>query len=210
MQIRRLKILAGIVVLMLVAGGVAGATTKDFKGSDSGTAVATPVELDGDSCFTAPNGATVCAVDAVYGNVGGSISPGGTFTEQDVQEFDLVSGMPSCIIPGIKSCTLAGSSEQGCELQGVPGGTAVERDNSSGDLLFLAYSSDTLCLDLSGAGPFNFAGSGNATITGGTGKNAGVTGVETFTYHGQQFSLDPAGNGLSWVESSFTGTITTP
>jgi|GEM_PF-4828560 len=210
MQIRGFKILAGIVVLMLVAAGVARAGTKNFKGSDSGTSVAIPVELDADSCFTAPNGATVCAVDAVYGNFGGMISPGGSFTEQDAQEFDLVSGTPSCIIAGIKSCTFPGSGEQGCELQGVTGGTAVERDSSRGDLLFLAYSSDTLCLDFSGAGPFNFAGSGNATITGGTGKNASATGVETFTYHGQQFSLDPAGNGLSWVEARFTGTITTP
>jgi hypothetical protein len=61
------------------------------------------------------------------------------------------------------------------------------------------------------SGPlFNLTASFKETITGGTGKNAGATGTETGTLHGQSFEIDPADNSLAWSEVSFTGTITTP
>lgn len=217
MKIQGFKLLARIVVLMFVAGGVAQAGTKTFKGSYSGTGVDVPVDIDSDSCFTAQNGATVCTDTSAYDNFGGMISPGGSFTGQVVEEFKFATGpnTGSCnifgtMVPGLVSCTLAGSSEKGCELQAVTGNRKVERDTSSGDLLFFAYSSNTVCFDLSSGAPFNFAGSFDAKITGGTGKNTGASGVETGTYHGQEFDLDPAGHGFTWFETSVTGTITTP
>jgi predicted ATPase len=44
----------------------------------------------------------------------------------------------------------------------------------------------------------------------GTGRNTGATGVINFTGHGQVLTLDAAFHGLSWLESSFTGTINRP
>jgi len=63
---------------------------------------------------------------------------------------------------------------------------------------------------LSSGLPFNFTSSENKTITGGTGKNAGATGTATGATRGQQLTADAALHGLGWVESSATGTITTP
>ena len=126
MQIRGFKLLLGIVVLMFVAAGVAHAGTKDFKASFSGTTVAVPIDLDGNSCFTAVNGATVCTDTSGYANYSGRLSPGGGFTGQNIGEYVFVPGSGSCNIfgtsyPGLTSCTLAGSSETGCEFQLVGG-----------------------------------------------------------------------------------------
>ena len=213
MEIRVLKLFAGIAALMFMAAGVVHAGTKNFKSSASGTTVDVPVDIDSDSCFLASNGATVCTDTSGYDNFAGSSSPGGGFTGQNVVESDFVTGTgTSCnvfgtVVPGFVSCTLAGSSEQGCEFQ-VTGGVGVTRDNSSGDLT-ISTLSETYCADLSSV-PFNFAGSFNGTITGGTGKNTGATGTTTGTFHGQELTLDAAGHGMSWFEVSETGTITTP
>jgi hypothetical protein len=48
------------------------------------------------------------------------------------------------VAPGIASCTLAESSEQGCAFQAV-GGAEVDRDNSKGELLF-STQSQTFCV----------------------------------------------------------------
>src|SRR5579863_2403831 len=212
MQIRRFKLFGGIAVLTLLAGGVAHAGTQKVTSTSSGITVNIPIDVDSDSCFAAPNGAIVCTDYSAYFNFSGKESPGGGFTGQSVFEFDVVSGT-SCniggtIVPGIASCTLAGSSEQGCELQAV-GGAEVERDNSTGDLLFKTLVA-TVCLDLSSGPPFNITASGTETIAGGTGKNAGATGTSTATTHGQVLTSDAAGHGIGWFEGTSTGTITTP
>lgn len=213
MQIRGFRLIAGIVVLMFVAAGVAHAGTKTFKCSASGSGVTAPGDLDGDSCFTAVNGATVCTDTSASSNFSGDCSPGGGFTGQNLVEYDLVSGTGCNIlgttVPGIASCAFPGSSEQGCLAQSV-GGNEVDRASASGDLTFSTVSSTTLCLDLSNGPPFNTAGTSTTTITGGTGKNAGATGTSNATFHGQILSTDPAFHGLSWSESTSTGTITTP
>jgi hypothetical protein len=140
-------------------------------------------------------------------------SPGGGFTGQDLLEYDLVSGTGYNIlgttVPGIASCTFPDGSEQGCLAQSV-GGNEVTRSSASGDLVFSTVSKNTLCLDLSNGPPFNTAGISTTTITGGTGKNAGATGTSKSTFHGQILSADPAFHGLSWFESTSSGTITTP
>jgi hypothetical protein len=208
--------LAGITALMFVAAGVARAGTKKFKATTSGTGLSVPIDLDSDSCFTAANGATVCTDTSQYDVFAGTKSPGGGFAGQNVVEVDGVPGsgcnILGTIVPGIASCTLAGSSEQGCELE-VVGGSEVQRDNSSGDLLFLTFTpgtSSTVCLDLSSGPPFNSSISTTQTITGGTGKNAGATGTVTGIGHGQVLTVDAAFHGLSWFVSNSTGTITTP
>jgi hypothetical protein len=212
MQIRGFKLFAGIVVLMFVAGGVAHAGTQKFTSTSSGTTVDIPIDPDSDSCFAAPSGAVVCTDYSAYFNFSQKRSPGGNFTSQSVFEFDPVSGT-SCniggtVVPGIASCTLAGSSEQGCKLQAV-GGAQVDRDNSTGDLLFSTLVA-TVCIDLSSGPPFNITASGTETITGGTGKNAGATGTSTATTHGQVLTSDAAGHGIGWFEGSSSGTITRP
>ena len=111
------------------------------------------------------------------------------------------------MVPGIASCTLAESSEQGCAFQAV-GGAEVDRDNSKGELLF-STQSQTFCWDLSSGPPFNYTGTFENTITGGTGKNAGATGSFSGTFHGQTLTLDAAFHGLGWVEVNSAGTITT-
>src|SRR5208337_52552 len=79
MQIRGLKLLAGSEVLLFVAGGVARAGKKHFKGSDSGTVIAVPGDFDADSCFPNPVDPTktVCTDTAAYTNLAGMKSPGG-------------------------------------------------------------------------------------------------------------------------------------
>jgi hypothetical protein len=207
-----LRLFGGFAMLMLLAGGVAHAETTNFKESYSGTNVNVPVDQDSDSCFTGTNGSTVCTDTSLYNDFAGRKSPGGGFTGQNVVELDPVSGTSCNIlgttVPGIASCTLAGRSEHGCKFRSV-GDTEVDRDNSSGDLLFVTRS-DTVCLDLSSGPPFNFAGRTTGTITGGTGKNTGATGTITMTGHGQALTSDKAGHGFGWFETSFTGTITTP
>ncbi len=213
MQIRAIRLFAWLVALMFVASGAARAGTKVENCTASGSGVSLPVDLDSDSCFTASNGATVCTDSSGYDNFSGECSPGGRFTGQGLVEVDPVSGsgcnIAGTTVPGIASCTLAGSSEQGCQFQLV-GGSEARRDTVSGDLTFYSFSTDSsLCADLSSGPPFNFTSSEKATITGGTGKNAGVSGTETGTGHGQILTSDVAGHGLSWEESSFTDTITT-
>jgi hypothetical protein len=213
MQIRAIRPFARIVALMLVASGAARAGTKVENCTASGSAVSIPVDIDSDSCFTASTGATVCTDSSGYANVSGECSPGGRFTGQGIVEWDPVPGsgcnIAGTTVPGIASCTLAGSSEQGCAFQLV-GASDVSRDAVSGDLTFVTFSTDSrLCADLSSGPPFNFTSSYTGAITGGTGKNAGASGTVTGGDHGQLLTSDAAGHGLSWEESSFTETITT-
>jgi hypothetical protein len=198
---------------MSLVVGVAHPETVKFKATNSGTGINVPIDLDSDSCFRAANNATVCTDLSLYDNFAGMKSPGGSFTGQNVVEVEPVSGTGcnifGSIVSGIASCTLAGSSERGCELQQV-GGSEVIRDSSSGDLLFLTNKSGTVCVDLSSGPPFNSTFSGTDIITGGTGRNAGATGTRTGKGHGQILTLDAAGHGLSWLDASFTGTINRP
>jgi hypothetical protein len=174
--------------------------------------------MDGDSCFTATNGAPICTDTSSRFIAGITCSAGnGTAnvtksTGDNLSEYDLVpvtSG--GCNISGttepFASCTLANSSEQGCEFKSV-GDTEVDRDSSTGDLTF-STDSATLCLDLSSGPPFNYTGTANVTITGGTGNNTGATGTGTGSFHGQVLTSDPAGHGIGWGESTSNVTITT-
>src|SRR5262245_58892432 len=172
---------------LALASGRAEAKTKHFKCSVSGSGVDIPIDLDSDSCFAAPNGATVCTDYSGNSSFAGKCSPGERFTGQNITEYDPVPGtgcnILGTVVPGIASCTLAGSSEQGCEFQSV-GGAEVDRGEPSGDLTFVTVSAATLCVDLSSGPPFNFTGSSTLTITGGTGKNVGETGTASGTFHG--------------------------
>jgi hypothetical protein len=213
MQIRIFKCFAGLVAVTFAFAvrGVAYAHTTSFTCHASGTAVSVPVDIDSDSCFTAENGATVCTDTSGYGNFGFKCSPGGRGTGTNVFEFKPVSGS-GCNILGtaepIASCTLANSSEAGCEFQSVVGGAEVDRNDNTGDLTF-ATANITLCLDLSSGPPFNFTASANDTITGGTGANTGATGSATAQVDGQILIDDLAGHAYSWSEGTSTGTITT-
>ena len=113
------------------------------------------------------------------------------------------------MVPGFASCTRAGSSEQGCLLQSLGPFNSVDGDNSSGDLLFSTGSNSLLCDDLSKL-PNNVTFSITQTITGGTGKNAGASGILTRSGNGQIFSQDAANHGFGWFEATFNETITTP
>jgi hypothetical protein len=198
------------VVLALVSG-TAEAGTKDLKCSFSGTSVDIPIDLDSDTCSTGANGVTVCTDYSSYANYAGHCSPGGGFTAQNIVEYVPVTGtgcnISGNVVPGIASCTLADSSEQGCAFQSSDG-SAVDRDNN-GDLTFFTLSV-SLCEDLSSGPPFNFTGSSNGPITGGTGKNAGATGTANVTFHGQMLRSDAAFHGFSWFEANGTFTVTTP
>jgi len=122
-----------------------------------------------------------------------------------------VSGS-GCNLPGvgpvpIATCTLSGSSEQGCQFQTVSD-AEVDRYKPSGDLL-VSTGKATVCLDLSSGLPSNTTRSANLTITGGTGKFAGASGTINLTFHGQTLLADPAGHGFSWfVTDSGTMSIT--
>jgi hypothetical protein len=203
-----------VIGLALALGsGRAEAETKHVKCTTTGTFVDIPIDLDSDSCFAAANGATVCTDYSSYSNYSFFCSPGGRQTGQVIAEYDPVAGsgcnIGGNVVPGIASCTLADSSEQGCAFQNV-GGAEVDRDDSTGDLTFLAYSSETVCIDLSSGPPFNFTANFDQTITGGTGKNAGATGTLSGTYHGQTLTSDAALHGFGWFEVKWTETITTP
>jgi hypothetical protein len=180
--VNRTILAAGVVqvlgLALVLGGGTANAGTKAFTCSASGSVVDIPIDFDSDSCFTAANGATVCTDYSGQADLLNKCSPGGRSTSHNVVEVDPVAGsgcnIGGSVVPGIASCTLAGSSEQGCAFQSV-GGAEVDRDNSSGELTF-STQSQTFCWDLSSGPPFNFTGSFENTITGGTGKNAGATG----------------------------------
>jgi len=206
-RVRVLRGLAGVMALIFAASGVVHPATKTITGKLSGTNVAVPLDLDGDSCFTAANGATICTDSSAYSNEAGKSSDSGSFTAQGVEEVRLVPGS-GCIVPGFASCTLAGSSVQGCAVRTVRR-EIVYRDSSSGDLLFTS-GSGTGCIDLSSGPPFNITGSGTETIIGGTGKNAGATGRLITTGHGQQLLFDPATHGFGWQEVTISGTINRP
>jgi hypothetical protein len=207
-RVRVFRGLAGVMVLIFAASGVAHPETKTVKGTLSGTNVAVPLDIDSDSCFAAANGATICTDISAYLNEAGKSSDSGGFTTQGVTEVELVAGT-GCIVPGFASCTLADSSEQGCAIHSV-GSHLVYRDSSSGDLLFTKGGSGEGCIDLSSGPPFNITSSGTETIIGGTGKNAGATGTLTIASHGQEALFDPATHGFGWGEETFTETINRP
>lgn len=207
----RYSALTAILLLILMKGGLAGAGTKVENCTASGSSVDVPVDMDSDSCFPVGQ-ATVCIDTSGYNNFAGKCSPGGGFTGQGIIELDLTPGTSCNIggntVPGIASCTLADSGEQGCALE-LAGGSEVRRDNDSGDLLFLTFSTVPFCIDLSSGPPFNYTDTFTGIITGGTGKNAGATGTEAGSSHGQILTSDAASHGLSWATIPFTDTITT-
>jgi hypothetical protein len=202
-------VLLGLVLVFATAN--AKAETKNFKCSASGSFVDIPIDLDSDSCSTGANGVTVCTDFSAHSDYAGHCSPGGDYTGQNIVESVPVAGT-GCnifgnVVPGIASCTLANSSEQGCAFQ-VSAGSQVDR-TQGGDLRFSTLS-ETFCYDLSSGPPFNFTGTYNSTVTGGTGKHADETGSFSGTFHGQSLTLDGAFHAFGWFEVNATGTITTP
>src|SRR5438094_374611 len=126
---KTIRFFGGVAVLTLLVGGVAHAGTKKVTSTVSGSGASIPIDVDSDSCFVIPNGATVCTDYSASSTLTGQSSPGGRFTGQNLFEYDPVSGS-GCSIVGvgpvpIASCTLAGSSEQGCAFESV-GGAEVD------------------------------------------------------------------------------------
>jgi hypothetical protein len=198
-------------LVLIFATGNAKAETKNLKCSSSGTIVDIPSDLDSDSCSTNANGVTVCTDYSTYSDYAGHCSPGGDFTGRNIAEGVPVAGSGCNIfgnmVPGIASCTLADSSEQGCAFQ-VSGASQVDR-TQNGDLRFSTFS-ETFCYDLSNGLPFNFTGTYNSTVTAGTGKHADETGSFSGTFRGQTLAVDAALHAFGWFEGNATGTITTP
>src|SRR5262245_13623719 len=203
-------ILLGLVLALVTGRAEAG--TKTLKCKASGAYVDVPIDPDSDSCFVAQNGATVCTDYSSHSNYSRFCSPGGRGTGQRLAEFDPVPGsgcnIAGTVVPGIASSTCADLRTHGCALNAVDG-SDIWQQTSTGDLTFSTVS-ETNCTDLSSGPPFNFTGSFEEPIIGGTGTNAGATGTRSGTYRGQTLTLDAALHGAGWFEVNWTETITTP
>jgi hypothetical protein len=209
-RITLLVIFAVVMLLSLASQRVeaAGKSLK-FKSTFSGTSVSTALDLDGDSCTGTP---PVCTDLSDLLTFAGKQSGGievGQFTGQGVSEIDPVSGTGCLIAPGaIKSCTL-GAVTNACEFQKVGVESIVVRYSSSGDILtgIVPSGGGTACIDFSTG---NFAGSDSGSLTGGSGKFAGVTGTFTTSFNGQTLSSDPQGHSFGWFQATLKGTMIKP
>ena len=203
-------IVVGIALLVLTQSDAA-AKNYAIASTTSGSSAQVSIDLDGNNCVTA-NGLFICPADSALSTDGGNASKGpetGPFTAQDVSEAIPASGTGCSYNPGsIQSCTI-GSATDGCLFNYV-GGSGVTRNTASGDLSFASLTSGTLCINVNGALPWNFAGQEVWTITGGTGKVSGISGSFTSTFTGQVLQNDPAGHGMSWFASSNTGNAAVP
>ncbi len=204
-------IVVGVALLALTQSDAAAAKTSTFTFTFSGSGVQVPVDIDGNGCITT-NGLFICPADSALTTSGGTALKGpepGPNTAQSVTETVPAPGTGCSFNPGsIQSCTI-GSATDGCLFNFV-GGNAVTRNTASGDLVFESITSGTLCINVSGAPPWNFEGQEAWTITGGTGKVNGASGSFSETFQGQILQNDPAGHGLAWSNGSGTGTITVP
>ena len=163
---------------------------------------------DGDSCTGTPPVCTdLSRLDTIAGKTSGGIA-GGQSTGQSVVELEGVPGAGCAIAPTIKGCTL-GAEVNACEFQSVGVGTKADRYSSTGDILtgIIPPGGETLCFD-SATG--NHAGSATGSITGGSGKFAGVTGTFTESFNGKTLSSDPQGHSFGWFQAQLTGTVTGP
>jgi hypothetical protein len=198
-------------LLILVSTGANAQTTYHFTSTLSGSAVQVPIDLDGTHC-TSVNGIVNCPADSDLFTGGGTITGGpepGQFTNQSVTETMPVSGTGCAVAPSsIKGCSI-GSVTDGC-LYKIIGGNVVNRQMTTGDLLFAKLSSGALCIDFDTALPWNLTGNNQFSFIGGTGRFAGATGSGTVSFKGQILQNDPQGHGMSWDAGSITGTIMIP
>ena len=204
--IRITLLISAVAILLSLASQRVGAAGNEFKSTFSGTFVTTAFDLDSDSCAGTP---PVCTDLSFVDTIAGKTSGGGQFTGQSVVELDPVSGTGCAFAPtAIKSCTL-GTVTNACEFQSVGVGSEADRYSSTGDILtgIIPPGGETLCFDSSTG---NHAGSATGSITGGSGKFAGVTGTFTESFNGKTLSSDPQGHSFGWFQAQLTGTVTGP
>jgi len=198
-------------LLMLVSTGANALTTYNFTSTLSGSAAQVPIDLDGTHCTTV-NGIVTCPADSDLFTGGGTITGGpepGQFTNQSVTETSPVSGTGCSVAPSsIKGCPI-GLVTNGC-LYKIIGGNVVNRQMTTGDLLFAKLTSGALCINFDTALPWNLTGTNQFSFIGGTGRFAGATGSGTVSFKGQILQNDPQGHGMSWDSGSITGTMTIP
>ena len=197
--IRIVLLISAVAILLSLASQRVDAAGNEFTSTFSGTFVTTAFDLDADS------GTDLSFVDTIAGKTSG----GGQFTGQSVVELDPVPGTGCAFaLTTIKSCTL-GSVTNACEFQSVGVGSKADRYSSTGDILTgtIPPGGETLCFD-SVTG--NHAGSASGSITGGSGKFAGVTGTFTESFSGKTLSSDPQGHSFGWFQAQLTGTVTGP
>ena len=196
---------------VMVAGGADAKTFNNIKGTLSGTATAVPVDITGDSCTVVGN-AELCTATSNLSIYSGQSSGGpitgptltGPFTGQNIAQTAPVAGAGCSLAPTtIAACTI-GTNDAGCEYSYV-GGAGANRLNFGGDMEAYRTTGGTLCLD---GTTFALEGTETANIVGGSGRYAKITGTTSLTFNGQILISDPAGNGISWFTSTFTGTIT--
>jgi hypothetical protein len=209
---RRIGLSAAVWLLLILIGTGANAqTTFNFTSTLSGSAVQVPIDLDGTNCTTA-NGIVTCPADSDLFTGGGKITGGpepGQFSSQSVTETIPISGTGCSVAPGsIKGCAI-GSVTDGCLYKNI-GGNVVNRQMTTGDLLFAKLASGKLCINFDTALPWSFTGNNNFSFIGGTGKFAGATGSGTVSFKGQILQNDPQEHGMTWDTGSVTGTITVP
>jgi hypothetical protein len=207
--IRIALLISAVAILLSLASQRVEAAGNEFTSTFSGTFVTTAFDLDGDSCMGTPPVCTdLSFLDTIAGKTAGGIG-GGQFTGQSLVELVGVPGTGCAFAPtAIKSCTL-GTVANACEFQSVGVGSKADRYSSTGDILtgIIPSGGETLCFD-SATG--NHAGSASGSITGGSGKFAGVTGTFTESFNGKTLSSDPQGHSFGWFQAQLTGTVTGP
>jgi hypothetical protein len=205
--IRIALLISAVAILLSVANKRVEAGGNGFTSTFSGTFVTTDLDLDAVSCT-----GNVCTdlsyLDTIAGKTSGGIE-GGQFTGQSVVELAPVSGTGCAFATmTIQGCTL-GTVTNACEFQSVGPGSKADRYGSTGDILTgsIPVGGETLCFD-SATG--NHAGSVSGSITGGSGKFAGVTGTFMESFHGKTLASDPQGHGFGWFQAELNGTVIKP
>ena len=202
-------LISAVAILLSLASQRVEAADNEFTSTFSGTFVTTAFDLDGDSCAGTPPVCTdLSFLDTIAGKTSGGIG-GGQFTGQSVVELQPVPGTGCAFaLNTIQSCTL-GAVTNACEFRSVGVGSKADRYSSTGDILtgIVPPGGETLCFDSSTG---NHAGSASGTITGGSGKFAGVTGTFTESFSGKTLSSDPQGHSFGWFQAELTGTVIKP
>jgi hypothetical protein len=207
--IRIALLISAVAILLSLASQRVEAAGNEFTSTFSGTFVTTAFDLDGDSCAGTPPVCTdLSFLDTIAGKTSGGIG-GGQFTGQSVVELQPVPGTGCAFaLNTIQSCTL-GAVTNACEFRSVGVGSKADRYSSTGDILtgIVPPGGETLCFDSSTG---NHAGSATGSITGGSGKFAGVTGTFTESFNGKTLGSDPQGHSFGLFQAELTGTVIEP
>jgi hypothetical protein len=179
------------------------AQAEDISGSLSGTAVAVSFDFDKDSS----------TLNSAQFTGAGEQNVGGEFSAQAIIEADPTPG---------KGCSRAPTTQAGCSIDGVTngclynltGGVGALRFNSNGDISSFQVTGGTQCEDFNSskgfAPPYDFTLSADTAWTGGSGEFAGATGNGTVTGSGRILATDLAGHAFSWLQATYTATLTMP